>query len=138
MTNGSDAGPAGLVRRIGYRQNLANGSTASDGYMRQVSNDIPPPSERAGITGHSKSQSFRTLAIRKSKHSMDEDMKENIVTPRTLKTKHAARYIGVSAWKLRNLVQAGEIPYIPGEGTSPWLFDIRDLDNWIERRKLTL
>ena len=65
-------------------------------------------------------------------------MKENTVTPRILKTKQAALYLGVSAWKLRNLVQAGEIPYIPGEGTSPWLFDKQDLDNWIERRKLTL
>jgi excisionase family DNA binding protein len=63
---------------------------------------------------------------------------ENTVTPRILKTKHAARYVGISGWKFRNLVQAGEIPYIPGEGTSPWLFDKKDLDNWIERRKVTL
>jgi Helix-turn-helix domain len=69
---------------------------------------------------------------------MDGHKMENIVTPRILKTKHAACYIGVSAWKLRNLVQTGELPYIPGAGTSPWLFDIHDLDNWIERRKLTL
>jgi helix-turn-helix protein len=69
---------------------------------------------------------------------MDDHMMENTVTPRILKTKHAVRYLAVSPWKLRNLVQAGEIPYIPGEGTSPWLFDPKDLDNWIERRKLTL
>jgi excisionase family DNA binding protein len=58
--------------------------------------------------------------------------------PRLLKTQQAARYLGISAWKLRNLVQSGEIAYIPGDGTTPWLFDKQDLDSWIERRKQTL
>jgi excisionase family DNA binding protein len=58
--------------------------------------------------------------------------------PRLLKTGQAARYLGISAWKLRNLVQAGEIGCILGDGTSPWLFDRQDLDSWIERRKQTL
>jgi excisionase family DNA binding protein len=58
--------------------------------------------------------------------------------PRVLKTKQAAQYLSISAWKLRNLVQAGEIPCILGDGTGSWLFDIQDLDNWIERRKRTL
>jgi excisionase family DNA binding protein len=60
------------------------------------------------------------------------------ITPRVLKTKQAARYLAISTWKLRNLVQVGEIPCILGSGTSPWLFDLRDLDNWIERLKRTL
>jgi hypothetical protein len=61
------------------------------------------------------------------------------ITPRMLKTKQAAHYLNVSAWKLRNIVQAGEIACIIGDGTSsPWLFDIRDLDDWIERSKRTL
>jgi len=65
-------------------------------------------------------------------------MSESIITPRVLKTRDAARYLGISAWKLRNLVQAGEIPCIFGSGTSPWLFDLRDLDKWIEGQKQTL
>jgi excisionase family DNA binding protein len=65
-------------------------------------------------------------------------MTESTITPRVLKTKDAALYLSISAWKLRNLVQSGEIPCILGDGTSPWLFDIQDLDNWIERRKQTL
>jgi len=65
-------------------------------------------------------------------------IESTVITPRVLKTRQAARYLNTSAWKLRNLVQLGEIPYIPGGGTSPWLFDMHDLDNWIERRKLTL
>jgi hypothetical protein len=60
------------------------------------------------------------------------------IAPRVLKTKHAARYLAMSTWKLRNLVQVGEIPCIVGSGTSPWLFDLRDLDNWIEQQKRTL
>jgi excisionase family DNA binding protein len=60
------------------------------------------------------------------------------ITPRMLKTKQAAHYLSVSAWKLRNIVQAGEIACIISDGTSPWLFDIRDLDKWIERLKRTL
>jgi hypothetical protein len=60
------------------------------------------------------------------------------IAPRLLKTREAARYLAVCPWKMRNLVQTGEIPCIFGDGTSPWLFDIQDLDNWIERRKQTL
>ena len=60
------------------------------------------------------------------------------IAPRLLKTRQAACYLAVSAWKLRNLVQSGEIPCILGDGTSPWLFDKQDLDSWIERRKQTL
>jgi len=57
---------------------------------------------------------------------------------RLLKTQDAAEYLSISAWKLRNLVQSGEIPCILGDGTTPWLFDRRDLDSWIDRWKQTL
>ena len=60
------------------------------------------------------------------------------VAPRVLKTNDAAAYLGISAWKLRNLVQSSEISYIPGDGTGPWLFDKRELDDWIETRKQRL
>jgi excisionase family DNA binding protein len=60
------------------------------------------------------------------------------VAPRGLKTNEAAAYLGVSPWKLRNLVQAGEISYIAGDGTSPWLFDKQELDQWVETRKQRL
>jgi excisionase family DNA binding protein len=60
------------------------------------------------------------------------------VEPRVLKTNDAATYLGISAWKLRNLVQSGEISYIAGDGTIPWLFDKEDLDRWIETRKQRL
>jgi excisionase family DNA binding protein len=60
------------------------------------------------------------------------------VEPRALKTNDAAAYLGISPWKLRNLVQAGEVSYIAGDGTSPWLFDKQELDQWIETRKQRL
>jgi excisionase family DNA binding protein len=60
------------------------------------------------------------------------------VEVRVLKTKDAAAYLGISDWKLRNLVQSGDISYIAGDGTSPWLFDKQDLDRWIETRKQRL
>jgi excisionase family DNA binding protein len=60
------------------------------------------------------------------------------VEPRALKTNDAAAYLGISPWKLRNLVQFGEISYISGEGTSPWLFDKQELDRWVESRKQKL
>lgn len=52
------------------------------------------------------------------------------VEPRTLRTKEAAAYIGVSEWKLRALVHAGEITFLPGKY---WLFATSDLDRWIEQ-----
>jgi excisionase family DNA binding protein len=61
-----------------------------------------------------------------------------ILAPRLLKTRDAARYLGMSAWKVRNLVQCGEIACILGDGTSPWLFDRLELDRWIENRKVKL
>jgi len=61
-----------------------------------------------------------------------------VVATRMMKTNAAAAYLGVSAWKLRNLVQSGEISFIPGDSTSPWLFDKQELDHWIETRKQKL
>jgi excisionase family DNA binding protein len=56
-----------------------------------------------------------------------------------VKTKQAAEYLAISEWKLRNLVQQGLIPYIEdGGGTSPWRFDIQDLDAYVERSRRVL
>jgi excisionase family DNA binding protein len=68
----------------------------------------------------------------------EENHRKQPATPRLLKTNDAAAYLGMSDWKLRSLVQSGEISYIAGDGTSPWLFDKQDLDRWIETRKQRL
>lgn len=59
------------------------------------------------------------------------------VEPRTLRTPEAARYLGISEWKLREMVYSGEIECVRQKY---WLFSIDDLDKWIrasrERRNL--
>ena len=56
-------------------------------------------------------------------------------TRRLLRLKAAADYLSLSPWKLRSLIQAGRLPVVQdGEG-SPFLLDMRDLDNYVERNK---
>lgn len=56
---------------------------------------------------------------------------------RLVRTRQAADYLCISEWKLRRLVQDGGLPFVQdGEGT-PFLFDLRDLDAYIERHKHT-
>jgi excisionase family DNA binding protein len=70
---------------------------------------------------------------------MNKTVKTVPLVPRLVKTKQAAEYLAISQWKLRNLVQQGLIPYIEdGGGTSPWRFDVRDLDTYIERSRRVL
>jgi len=52
--------------------------------------------------------------------------------PRTLRTPDAARYLGISEWQLRQLVYKRKLPVIRGKY---WLFDLRDLDAFIQDRK---
>jgi len=70
---------------------------------------------------------------------MSKSEKDAPLKPRLVKTRQAAEYLAISQWKLRNLVQQGLIPYIEdGGGTSPWRFDVRDLDAYIERSRRVL
>jgi len=70
---------------------------------------------------------------------MKRSPKQAPIVPRLVKTKQAAEYLAISEWKLRNLVQLGLIPYIEdGGGTSPWRFDVRDLDAYVERSRRVL
>ena len=56
--------------------------------------------------------------------------------PRLVRIKQAATYLCMSPGKLRDLVQSGQIPVIRGESVyAPWLFDIHDLDRFIEQHK---
>jgi excisionase family DNA binding protein len=58
--------------------------------------------------------------------------------PRLVKRRDACAYLGMSDWKLRSLVHQGRLRYIPGDGpTAPWLFDLQDLDAFIESQKIT-
>jgi len=64
-------------------------------------------------------------------------LSRKIVIPsrRLLRLKAAAEYLSLSPWKVRSLIQAGRLPVVQdGEG-SPFLLDMRDLDNYVERNK---
>ncbi len=54
---------------------------------------------------------------------------------RLLRTREAAAYLSLSAWKLRSLVAEGKLPVVQADESSPFLFDVRDLDNWAEQHK---
>jgi excisionase family DNA binding protein len=54
---------------------------------------------------------------------------------RLLRVKDAARYLAMSPWKLRKFIQDGVLPYLQTEPTGPYLIDIRDLDEFIEKNK---
>jgi excisionase family DNA binding protein len=54
-----------------------------------------------------------------------------------LRTQEAAHYLSISPWTLRNLVHNGELPVISDREGSPWRFDQRDLDSYVERRRQT-
>jgi excisionase family DNA binding protein len=56
---------------------------------------------------------------------------------RLLRLRAAAEYLGLSAWKIRDEVNRGEIPIVSYGDNAPWLIDLADLDGWILRHKVT-
>ena len=59
-------------------------------------------------------------------------------TRRLLRLKEAAQYVSLSPWKLRKLVQDGQLPVVKYGENTPWLLDMRDIDGWVERHKQTI
>ena len=56
--------------------------------------------------------------------------------PRLLDIEDAARYLGTSDKAVRKLFASGELPYIQRiPARSPYLLDLTDLDDWIDRNK---
>ncbi len=59
------------------------------------------------------------------------------VTPRLLRTRDAAEYLGLSDKAIRHLIIAGRLPYVQLKpGNSPFLLDRFDLDKFIEANKV--
>ncbi len=54
---------------------------------------------------------------------------------RLLRLREAAQYLSVSPWKLRHIIQSGELPIVKYKENAPWLLDVRDLDGWVEHNK---
>jgi excisionase family DNA binding protein len=61
----------------------------------------------------------------------------NAGSKRLLRLKPAAAYLSISTAYLRRLIQRGELDVIRMDdgGHAPWLVDVRDLDEWVERTK---
>jgi len=56
--------------------------------------------------------------------------------PRLLDIEDAARYLGTSDKAVRKLIASGELTYIQRiPARSPYLLDLTDLDDWIDRNK---
>lgn len=53
----------------------------------------------------------------------------------TMQTKPAAEYLGISYWKLLELVKAGKVPHIRVGGRI--LFRRESLDKWLEEQEAT-
>lgn len=54
---------------------------------------------------------------------------------RLLRTREAAAYLGMSAWRLRQIIADGQMPVVASGEGKPFLLDVCDLDAWIERNK---
>jgi excisionase family DNA binding protein len=58
------------------------------------------------------------------------------ISPRLLDVDDAARYLSMSDKGIRDLIVKGELPYIQRiPARSPYLIDVRDLDDWILKNK---
>jgi hypothetical protein len=53
-----------------------------------------------------------------------------------IRSRDAARLLGMSEWLLRKLAHEGALAYIQQTPHSPMLFDPLDLRAWIEREKI--
>jgi len=62
---------------------------------------------------------------------------KEVSSRRLVRTSEAAQYLAVSPWKLRQLVLQGRLPVVQDTDGGVFLFDLRDLDAYIERHKRT-
>jgi excisionase family DNA binding protein len=55
-----------------------------------------------------------------------------------MRLREAAQYLCLSPWKLRHIIQSGRLPIVQYGENAPWLLDVRDLDEWVDRNKHTI
>ena len=54
---------------------------------------------------------------------------------RLVRTGEAAHYLAMSRTKIRELAWTGQIPFVQERTNALMLFDVRDLDRWIDTNK---
>ena len=62
----------------------------------------------------------------------------NPMCPRLLPLKKAADYLGLTVWALRERIWAGQLPVVKFPGGRKMYLDVRDLDGFVERNKMTI
>ena len=58
--------------------------------------------------------------------------------PRLLPLKQAAKWLGLSAWALRERIWAGQIPVIRFPGGRKQYRDVKDLEEFVRKNKTTI
>jgi len=64
-------------------------------------------------------------------------IKTGLPGPRLLTLKKAAEFLGLTTWAMRERVWAGDIPVVRFPGGRKIYIDIRDIERFIERNKMT-
>jgi hypothetical protein len=64
-------------------------------------------------------------------------MKTGQTGPRLLTLKKAAEFLGLTEWAMRSRVWSGDIPFVRFPGGRKIYIDIRDIERFIERNKMT-
>jgi excisionase family DNA binding protein len=54
---------------------------------------------------------------------------------RMMRVRDTAHYLSLSPWTVRDMAHRGELRFVQATEQSPMLFDIQDLDRWIEQSK---
>lgn len=62
----------------------------------------------------------------------------NPMSPRLLPLKDAAQWLGLTVWAMRERIWAGDIPVVRFPGGRKVYLDVRDLESFIERNKVTI
>jgi hypothetical protein len=57
--------------------------------------------------------------------------------PRLLTIRKAAEFLGLTDWAMRSRIWAGDIPVVRFHGGRKMYIDVRDIEKFIERNKMT-
>ena len=64
-------------------------------------------------------------------------IKTRQIGPRLLPLKKAAEVLGLTTWAMRSRVWSGDIPVVRFPGGRKMYVDVRDIEKFIERNKMT-
>jgi excisionase family DNA binding protein len=81
---------------------------------------------------------YGDMAVKNKKYQSPKNKQGtvNFLGKRLYTLKEAAQYLGPSVWSMRELIWAGKIPIVRGDGDRKIFIDIRDIDEYINRNKL--